>query len=191
MQIFKKTEARQTNAFITKLEVIVGGGTIAVKDLSQPIVNEGTPVGVDANGLYHVVKTAKLVADVTNVATDYPVAKGHNFKIGDFLAQKTGGKAYAISSIDTTAEDRDILTVGTTLGLAGVIGDVIIQASAESATTTSALKHSPIGLIGTSFDVIEGDNHLSDIVVRGSVKEALISPLSAEIKALMPLIRFV
>lgn len=191
MQIYKQTEARQSNAFITKLEVIVGGGTIAAKDLNQPIVNEGTPVGVDANGLYHVVKTAKLVSVVANTATDYPVAKGHNFKVGDFLAQKTGGKAYAITAIDTTAEDKDILTVGTTLGLAGAVGDVLIQAKAESATTTSALKYAPVGLVGTSFDVIAGSNHTSDIVVRGSVKASLISPLSAEIKALMPLIRFV
>lgn len=191
MQIFKKTENRQVNAFVTKLEDIPGGGAIAVSDLAQAEVLDGTPVGVDNNGMYHVIKTAKLTADVTNVATEYPVAKGHNFKIGDVIALAKGAKASAISAINTSAETHDTLTVTATLGTAATTGKVIFQAAAATTGADSAFKYNPVGLVGTGFDIIPGDNHSSDIVVRGSVKEALIVPIHAEIKSALSLIRFV
>lgn len=189
MQVKKTTETRQAIAFATKLEDIQGGGTVAVAELTQPVVYEGTPVGVDANGLYHVVKTAKMQDDAAADATQYPVLKGHNFKVGDFLTTKGGEAAYAITGIDTSNESKDVITVGTTIGAASE-GDVLIQAAAESADA-SAEKYKTVGLVGTSFDVIAGDNHTTDIVVRGSVKEALCPPISAEIKAEIPLIRFI
>lgn len=191
MQNYVQSDVRRMNAFITKLEDIPGGGVIAVTDITQASVEEGTPVGVDSNGLYHVVKTAKITENASNTATAYKVAKGHNFKVGDFLAVKTGAKAYAITEIGTSEDDYDTLTVGTTLGLAVVVGDVLIQAAAQSATTTSAFKYTPVGLVGTGFDVVSSNNHTSDIVVRGSVKKDLIAPTGATVQAALPLIRFV
>ncbi len=191
MQNFKKTENRIPIAFVTKLEDIPGGGTIAVAALTQEVVLEGTPVGVDSNGLFHVVKTAKMQAVATDAAVTYKVLKGHNFKVGDFLAAKTGGKAYAITAIDTSEADYDTLTVGTTLGIALVAGDVLIEAAAQATATQSAFKYTPIGLVGTGFDIVEGNNHLSDIVVRGSVKADVIVPTGSYVQALLPLIRFV
>jgi len=189
MQIKKTTETRQTIAFATKLEDIQGGGTVAIADLTQALVNEGTPLGVDANGLYHVVKTAKMQAEAAADATDYPVLKGHNFKVGDFATTKAGEAAYAITAIDTSNEAKDTITVGTTLGAAAK-DSVLIQAAAES-VSDSAAKYKTIGLVGTSFDVISGDNHSTDIVVRGSVKESLCPPISDAMKAEIPLIRFI
>lgn len=191
MQNFSKSESRVPIAFVTKLEDIPGGATVAVAELTQEAVLEGTPVGVDANGLFHVVKTAKLQAAALIDATGYRVHKGHNFKVGDFIALKTGGKAYAITVIDTAQVDYDTLTVGTSLGLAASIGDVVFQAAAEAATTQSAFKHIPVGLVGTSFDVVATDNNMSDVVVRGSVKSDVIPPIGTYVKALLPLIRFV
>jgi hypothetical protein len=191
MQIFKSTENRQVNAFVTKLEDIPGGGVVAAADLTQPEVLDGTPVGVDSNGLFHVVKTAKLTADVTNDATAYPVAKGHNFKVGDVIALKKGAKASAITAINTSEETHDTLTVGATLGEVAATGAVIFQAAAATTGTDSAMKYAPVGLVGTGFSVIPGDNHTTDIVVRGTVKEAVIAPIHADIKAALSLIRFV
>lgn len=189
MQVKKTTETRALIAFATKLEDIQGGGTVAIADLAQAVVNEGTPLGVDANGIYHVVKTAKMQADAAADATTYAVLKGHNFKVGDFVTKAAGAAAYAITAIDTTNEAKDVITVGTTLGAASE-GDILIHAAAESADASVA-KHKTIGLVGTGFDVIAGDNHTTDIVVRGSVKEALCPPITAAIKAEIPLIRFI
>lgn len=191
MQNYVSKDTRKVDAFVTKLEDIPGGGTVAVTELTQASVEEGTPVGVDSNGLFHVVKTAKVTDAATSSATEYKVAKGHNLKVGEFIALKTGGKAYAISAIDTSEADYDTITVGTTLGLAAAAGDVIFQAAAESATTTSAFKYTPIGLTGTGFDVVSGNNHTSDIVVRGTVKKDVAAPSGAYVQAALPLIRFV
>ncbi|MBW6491948.1 MAG: hypothetical protein K0B15_12225, partial [Lentimicrobium sp.] len=147
--------------------------------------------GVDANGLFHVVKTGKLTAAATNVATAYLIAKGHNFKVGDVIALATGAKASTISAIDKTNEAYDTLTVSATLGVAAAEGQIIFQAATATTGTDSAFKYPAVGLIGTGFDVIPTNNHSSDIVVRGTVKEALIAPIHAAIKTALSLIRFV
>lgn len=193
MQNFSKTETRGKLAFESKLEDVPGGVTVAVSDLTQAVVKAGTPIGLDQNGLAHVVKVARLQADVTNTATAYPVLKGHNFKVGDFLTAKTLGKAYAITSINTSNPNYDTLNVGTTLGIAltAASGATLMEASAQATGDTSTLKFEPLGLTGHDFDVLAGDNHLVDCVVRGSVKENNIDPVSADIKEKLPLIRFV
>lgn len=191
MQNYVASDVRKVYSFINKLEDIPGGGTIAVTELTQSAVEDGTPVGVDSNGIYHVTKTAKVIEAAANTATEYKVAKKHNFKVGEFIALKTGDVAYAITAIDTSDADYDVLTVGTTLGVAAAVGDVIFQAAAESATTTSAFKYKPVGLTGTGFDILAGNNHSSDIVVRGSVKKDLAAPSGTYVQAALPLIRFV
>jgi len=194
MQNLKQTESRLPVVFDTKLEDIPGGVTVASSDLVQKVVKAGTPVGKDENGLYHVVKVAKLQADAADDATAYRVLKGHNFKVGNVITAKESGKAYAITAIDTSNADYDQFTVGTTLGIALTVasGSVLMEASAVAATDISVLKYQPAGLIGTTYDVVESQNHLVDCVVRGSVREAVIDPIGATVKAkVQPLIRFV
>ncbi|WP_214228647.1 hypothetical protein [Pedobacter sp. B4-66] len=191
MQNFKRTETRSKLVFITKIEDVPGGVTVAVADLTQAAVLAGTPIGADNNGLYHVVKTAALTADATNTATDYQVKKGHNFKVGDFLAVKTGAKAYAITNIVTSNANYDVISVGTTLGLAVSTGGVLIQANAESATTTSAFKYEPSLVTGNDFDVVVGGNHLVDAWRRSSLNSVNAPAVSADIKAKMPLTQWV
>jgi hypothetical protein len=191
MQNYVSKDVRKVNAFITKLEDIPGGGVIVASELTQSSVEEGTPVGVDSNGLYHVVKTAIVTEQAANDATAYKVGKGHNFKVGDFIASKTGAKAYAITSINTSETDYDTLNVGTTLGVIVAVNEVLIQAAGQSATTTSAFKYPPVGLTGTGFDIVASNNHTSDIVVRGSVKKDVIVPTGTFVQAALPLIRFV
>ena len=191
MQIYSETENRQVNAFVTKLEDIPGGGTVAVAELTQEVVLDGTPVGVDSDGIYHVVKTAKLTDDVADDATEYPVEKGHNFKVGDVIALSKGAKASTITEIDTTEETFDTLTTSATIGEAGSEGDVIFQAKAATTGTNSVEKYPAVGLVGTGFDVVAGGNHTTDIVVRGTVKESVIVPIHTVIKTALSLIRFV
>jgi len=191
MQNSQTTETRTVLVFDKKLEDIPGGVTLAIADLAQASVAPGTPVGKDSNGLYHVVKTAKAQANATNSATAIKVLKGHNFKVGDFLTTATGKIAYAISAITTTNADYDTLTVGTTLGVAITAGDILIQAAAEATGDTSTQKYTAIGLTGTYLDVVSGDNHLVDVIVRGTVREAAIVPIHSVIKTSLSHIRFV
>lgn len=191
MQNYHQGEVKGNIAFDSKLEDVPGGITVAINDLTQGVVKEGTPVGFDVNGLYHVVKTTRLKMDVGSTDNVYAVEKGHNLKVGDVITNKLGAKAYTISAVDTKSSDKDVVTLTSSLGVALKSGDVLFEAKSESASNTSTFKYDPFCLTGTSFDVVKGDNHLTDGIVRGSVREANIGPIHADIKAKLPLIRFV
>lgn len=192
LKINRKNENRVIRAFTHKLADIPGGVTVSAADLTQSALLEGTPIGMGSNGLYHVVKCAKLTADAANNATAYTVLKGHNLKVGAFVALKEGGKAYAITAIATNASDStsDDITVGTTLGLAATAGGFLYEAAAESATTTSALKYAPIALVGESYDV-DGSNLVVNAWTFGQIKEANIPPIGSVIKAKLTHILFI
>ena len=65
MQNYFKKETPEKLVFERKIEDIPGGITVAVRDLTQKRIFAGTPVGPDQNGLYHVVKTARVREKVT------------------------------------------------------------------------------------------------------------------------------
>ena len=179
MQNYHKDESPLAKVFLSKLEVSPGGVTVAVKDLNVSRVSAGTPIGADSNGLYHVVKTAKIQA--TGSGTSYKLVKGHNFKVGDILASKAG-KGYAIQSINTSNPEYDEVKVGTTLDTLNT-GDVVFEGNTSSGSGVT-FKYQPKALVGTTFDVLAGDNHLKDAVLRGTVIEKNIAnvPFSKEIK---------
>lgn len=131
LKIDRKKDNRVIRAFTHKVADIPNGITVSADDLTQKVLHEGTPVGKDENGLYHVVKVAVLTDDATNSATTYTVKKGHNFKVGDVLMLAPGGAAYAITAIATNSGDgsKDDLTVGTTLGVAAKAGDSLYLAA--------------------------------------------------------------
>lgn len=191
MKITKTTETASNVVFDSILEVQIGGGVVSVSDLTQTVLKAGTPVGKDANGLFHVEKTATMQADATNTATDYRVEKGHNFKVGDIITSGLLKKAYAITAITTTETDYDTLTVGTTLGVALTAGDILIQATSATGSNASAYKYTPVGLVGQDYDVVASDNLAVQIVVRGSVKTALAPPIGSDIQSTLKVIRFV
>ena len=188
MQNYFKTESPLIIVFDNKIETVPGGITLAVKDLTQKRVSAGTPAGKDSNGLYHVTKTARINTAVGEADKSINVDKKHNFKVGDILA--CGSKGYAITKIDQSNAGYDAITVPTALG-AIAVGEVVFEGD-KAGDDGVKFKYSPVLLTGTTMDVIEGDNHLVDGVVRGSVREAAIdAAISEEIKKLLPLIRFV
>lgn len=191
MQITKTTETASNVVFDSILEVRPGGAVVAVADLSLTTLAAGTPVGKDSNGLFHVEKTAEMQDAATNTATDYKVKKGHQFKVGDFIATGLSLKAYAITAITTTETAYDTISVGTTLGVALVAGDILLQATAQSTGTTSAYKYTPIGLVAQDYTVTANDNLAVAVVVRGSVKTALAPPLHSSIRSTLNTIRYV
>lgn len=192
LKIDRKKDNRVIRAFTHKLADIPNGITVSAADLTQKVLHEGTPVGKDENGLYHVVKVAVLSADATNTATAYTVKKGHNFKVGDVVMLATGSKAYTITEIATNADDTtsDDLTVDTTLGTAAKAGDSLYLA-AKAGASGSAFKYAPVALVGESYDVDELSNHIVNAWTIGQIRESNIPPIGAEVKAKLTGIQFI
>lgn len=192
LKIDRKKDNRVIRAFTHKLADIQNGITVSAADLTQKVLHEGTPVGKDENGLYHVVKVAVLSADATNTATAYTVKKGHNFKVGDVVMLATGSKAYTITEIATNADDAtsDDLTVDTTLGTAAKAGDSLYLA-AKAGASGSAFKYAPVALVGESYDVDELSNHIVNAWTIGQIRESNIPPIGAEVKAKLTGIQFI
>lgn len=192
LKIDRKKDNRVIRAFTHKLADIPNGITVSAADLTQKVLHEGTPVGKDENGLYHVVKVAVLSAAATNTATAYTVKKGHNFKVGDVVMLATGSKAYTITVIATNADDTtsDDLTVDTTLGMAAKAGDSLYLA-AKAGASGSAFKYAPVALVGESYDVDELSNHIVNAWTIGQIRESNIPPIGAEVKAKLTGIQFI
>ena len=192
LKIDRKKDNRVIRAFTHKLADIPNGITVSAADLTQKVLHEGTPVGKDENGLYHVVKVAVLSADATNTATAYTVKKGHNFKVGDVVMLATGSKAYTITEIATNADDAtsDDLTVDTTLGTDAKAGDSLYLA-AKAGASGSAFKYAPVALVGESYDVDELSNHIVNAWTIGQIRESNIPPIGAEVKAKLTDIQFI
>lgn len=55
---------------------------------------------------------------------------------------KVGGKAYAVTGIDSSEATHDTITVGTTLGEAVQVGDALVEAKAQAASG-AAFKYEP------------------------------------------------
>lgn len=187
LKIDRKKDNRVIRAFTHKLADIPNGITVSAADLTQKVLHEGTPVGKDENGLYHVVKVAVLSADATNTATAYTVKKGHNFKVGDVVMLATGSKACTITEIATNAIDAtsDDLTVDTTLETAAKAGDAIYNA-AKAGASGSAFKYEPIALVGESYDVEALSNHIVNAWTIGQIRESNIPPVGSAVKAKLP-----
>lgn len=171
MTVRRRKDTRTPRVFMHKVADIRGGVSVKVSELGGDWLPEGAVLSApDAGGICHVVKIAVVAAVVEESGTAIKVKKLHNFKVGDYVMAGEGGVAYAITAIDTAgSKDYDTLTVGTTLGALSQ-GDFLMEAAAESATTTSALKHVPLALVGTGKPVIEGTNLDTDAWVIGVTK---------------------
>lgn len=192
LRIEKKKDNRVIRAFTHKLADIPNGITVSAADFTQKVLHEGTPVGKDANGLYHVVKVAVLTADATNTATIYTVKKGHNFKVGDVVMLAPGAKAYTITAIATNADNAtsDDITVDTTLGAEAKAGAAIYEA-AKAGASGSAFKYEPVALVGESYDVEALGNHIVNAWTIGQIRESNIPAVGAEVKAKLTGIQFI
>ena len=170
MTVQRRKDTRVPRVFQHKVADIRGGVSVKISELGGDYLREGAVLSAPDNGICHVVKVAEVVAEVGASDTNIKVKKLHNFKVGDYVMAGEGGVAYAITAIDTAgSKDYDTLTVGTTLGALSQ-GDFLMEAAAESATTTSALKHVPLAIVGTGKPVIEGTNLDTDAWVIGVTK---------------------
>ena len=170
MTVQRRKDTRVPRVFMHKVADIRGGVSVKMSELGGDYLREGAVLSAPDNGICHVVKYAEVVAEVGASDTTIKVKKFHNFKEGDFVMSGEGSLAYAITAIDRTgSKDYDTITVVTTLK-AIAKGGFLIEAAAESASTTSKLKYTPLAVVGTGKPVINGQNIDTDAWLIGVTK---------------------
>lgn len=149
MTVQRRKEDATPRVIMHRVADIRGGVAVAASELGGNYLVEGALLSApDAKGLCHVVKTAKLAAEVKASETSLKVEKGHNFAVGNYIMAKVGDKAYAVTAVDSTNKAYDVLTIGTALGKISK-GAMLFEAKAESTASDSALKYEPKALNGT------------------------------------------
>lgn len=177
--VFQKVNETAQGGFRLDVSLLIAGAIIAA----------GTPIAYDESTcIAKVVKSGVAYAAALNTDTTYQVKKGHNFLVGDYLALTVGSKAYAITAIDTSNADYDVLTTGTTLGAAVAIGDVFFQSSATGASA-AAYSPAPRGLLYQDTTVETGADVA--VVIDGTVYERRIpNGIHSAVKTALPKIFF-
>ena len=178
LTIKRAKDNRVVKCVLHRIADIPGGVTVKVANLGGTALFEGTPIGMGADGLWNVCKTAQVITEANNAATTYEVAKGHHFKVGDrFATADCNGQT--ITSIDKSDPAKDVITVGTTLGATVKAGTCAFESSGANKT----LKVSPTVVAGSNMDVEPGSNLWVDAWVIGVVKKANAPIVNATIEA--------
>lgn len=178
LTIKRAKDNRVVKCVLHRIADIPGGVTVKVANLGGTALFEGTPLGMGADGLWNVCKTAQVITEANNAATTYEVAKGHHFKVGDrFATADCNGQT--ITSIDKSDPAKDVITVGTTLGATVKAGTCAF----ESSGANKVLKVSPTVVAGSNMDVEPGSNLWVDAWVIGVVKKAVAPIVNATIEA--------
>jgi len=116
------------------LEDIPGGGVIEPDDFKSDTteLEEGAIVGADSDGIYHLVKTAKIVADGSSSAPRIELE--HELVVGDFISD-----GVVVLEIDTVTEGTTYDTLGFNSGSLKVYAaGTILYVVNEVAETTGS-----------------------------------------------------
>jgi hypothetical protein len=167
LTIKRKKDNRVAKCVLHRVADIPGGVTVSVAGLGGSALFEGTPIGKGQNGLYGVTKTAQILTAADNAATTYEVAKGHHFKVGDRFATE-GANGQPITAIDKTDPAKDVITVGTTLGVAITAGTIAFQSSGANKNFSIV----PTAFAGSNEDVEAGNNLFVPAWVIGVINAA-------------------
>lgn len=186
MTVKRKKEDSVKKVIQHRIADIRGGVGVKTSELGGDYLFEGTPLGAPVNGLVSVVKLARLVTQAANNATDYEVAKGHHFKVGDPVMSAEGAKAYAITAIDKTSNTaKDVITIGTTLGVVVPVGGYLMEAAAVTSGSDSALKVTPQSLNGTNQPVAAKENIFTDAWLIAVTKDTLPTAVLSKLKGIV------
>ena len=184
MTVKRRKDTGVPRVIMHRVADIRGGVSVAVTELGGDYLPEGSVLSAPDNGICHVVKLARVVADVAADSKAISVSKSHNFNVGDFVMADEGGKAYAITAINTTNKAYDTIAVATALG-AIAKGGFLIEAKAQAtgtpagentAASLSELKYIPAAIVGTGKPVIQGDNLDTDAWVIAVTKGNPLPP---------------
>lgn len=162
----KITSRRDTPQILIEVkfhEDFAGGGTLDITNLTKDDVIQRGVLGSfsEATRLFTVLKTFKVFEAAADDATAYKIYKAVNeqpnlAKVGDIIAVKEGGVASAITAIDNTNADYDILTVGATLGVEVAVDDALFESS-EAGATAAKVKVEVNGWLREDADVDDNE----------------------------------
>ncbi len=170
LEIENQSDIATPPVFIKVTSDYAGGGTLDNTGLvDKSLLRAGTFVNFDeSTRLVKILKTATIVEAAVDGSTTYKIAKSvnnqaHLIVASDVVSPAVGGKSYAISGINTSNADYDIITVGTSLGAVNV-GDVLFH-SAASGAAAGALKVEVNGQLRNDTEV--GKNVFVAVVREG------------------------
>lgn len=188
LKITRSSDSRVIKAILHRIADVPGGVTVSVADLGGTALKEGTPLAyVAADGMYHVTKTAKIVTAAAIDAVTYEVEKDSHFKVGDRFATE-GANGQLITAIDkTTNTDKDVITVGTTLGVVIAAGVVAFQ----SAAGDKVVKYAPTSVAGSNYDVVASESLFVDAWVLAVVKTGNAPSVNATITGTLKGIHYI
>lgn len=183
------------------IEDVIGGGTIDRVSLRGALfngrsLNELPPIVVvvqNENGVYCVLKTARVFEAAAEAATSIKVTKNHLFSVGDFvtIGGDLQGASDQITAIDKNNAGYDVITVATAIGAAAK-GVVLVQAEDKQAAGAATLPHDGEVVLTMNKVDLTVANQQSGLLVRGTVNESCMPfPIDKGIKALLQFIRFV
>ena len=176
-QITTSSDKLLKKNIINRISDVPGGVSLVLSTLvTGKFVEEATPLTAPSSGKRTVCKQAKLLAgsstSIFKIDTDT-----NNYKVGEYLMQATGGKAYAITTIVDNGDGTSDVTVGTALE-AATAGIFIYQSSATGATA-GVLSNVANTILKESFQVPSDSQviFMVDAFVRADVYEGRIGPL--------------
>jgi hypothetical protein len=174
----KETLSYGVPIFQTVLETAQGGFTLNESVLAAASeVRAGTVIGFDETT--RLAKVAKFAVNKNASGTSdttYEVYKGHNLAVG-MTVKVSGGTGYAISTIDTSNANHDVITVATTLSASAVAAGAMIYVDDDGISKAK-------GLLYEDATVQAGET--ISVVLRGTVYENRIAPVSDALKTLLP-----
>lgn len=157
-----------------------GGGLVENPSFDAPPT---TAVG-EKNGKFVLIKGYRLVGAVSEADTTINIAKGSGIAVGDVIG--IGKKAVACTAVDTSAEDKDVVTV--TLGVDIDAGTVLYQAKAASADAAEPI-YTPVFVTGNRLEANEGDQSVR--LINGANLRKETANIASEVAALLPMIALV
>lgn len=125
-----------------------GGGIVADPGFDALA---GTAVGINAEGVFEVIKGYRVYAAASSSDPSIKIAKGSGVKNGDALA--IGKKSVAVTGVDASNDEYDTVTIA--WGADIPAGTVMYEAKSVSAST-AAPKLTPVYVLGNTIKGGEG-----------------------------------
>lgn len=157
-----------------------GGGLVENPSFDAPPT---TAVG-EKDGKFALIKSYRLTGAVAVADTTINIEKGSGVAVGDAIA--FGKKAVACTAVDTSATDKDVVTV--TLGVAVDAGTVLYQAKAADASAAEPI-YKPVYVTGNRLTANEGDQLVR--LINGANLRKETANIASEVAALLPMIALV
>lgn len=155
-----------------------GGALVVEPGFDAP---ETTAVGLNADGKLAVIKSYRLLSAVASADTIINIAKGSGIVVGDALGY--GKKAVACTAVDSSAKDKDVVTVE--MGIAIKAGESLYQAKAASAS--AAPIYAPEYILGNKIFGGKGEQPVR--LINGANVRKETACIGKDIEALLPTIK--